>query len=252
MSVTEIDCARIEAGDLEARYLSDRLTDEEAEAFEAHYFACDKCWTSLQRAIEMRAALTNAVGPAAATAPDALQTHRAHNAGFDIARDLTRTSVPDVRRADRHGPADGVAYDATRARRSRRWWPLAAAASVAVVVAGVWRMGGTRPPGGAGTEVVRGANAALSVHATVVGTDLRAAWPHVAQADIYRVRLFTASGTLVLERETPDTSIAVVGRALASVQDDSFLYWEIEALDPLRHVVARSPLTRAPRAPDSR
>jgi len=40
-----------------ARYLAGRLTDDEAEAFEAHYFGCDRCWAEVRTARELRAAL---------------------------------------------------------------------------------------------------------------------------------------------------------------------------------------------------
>jgi hypothetical protein len=49
-------CAGVEEGDYEARYLADRLTPAEAAAYEAHYFGCERCWASLRRATEARAA----------------------------------------------------------------------------------------------------------------------------------------------------------------------------------------------------
>lgn len=40
-----------------ARYLAGRLAEHEAEAFEAHYFACDRCWKEVRAAQELRSAL---------------------------------------------------------------------------------------------------------------------------------------------------------------------------------------------------
>jgi CHAT domain-containing protein/tetratricopeptide (TPR) repeat protein len=51
------DCAAVEDQDLVSRYLARKLSPEEAEAFEEHYFGCDRCWAEVQRATELRAAL---------------------------------------------------------------------------------------------------------------------------------------------------------------------------------------------------
>jgi hypothetical protein len=56
MSVTALTCADVESRDLEARYVAGRLGAAEAADYEAHYFGCDTCWPSLQRATELRAA----------------------------------------------------------------------------------------------------------------------------------------------------------------------------------------------------
>ena len=56
MPESTLTCAEVESGDYEARYLADRLTPAEAEEYEAHYFGCERCWTSLRRATEARAA----------------------------------------------------------------------------------------------------------------------------------------------------------------------------------------------------
>ena len=55
MSDPTADCPFDEDVDIEARYLSGRLSEEEAEAFEAHYFACDRCFALVQRGAEIRA-----------------------------------------------------------------------------------------------------------------------------------------------------------------------------------------------------
>jgi hypothetical protein len=58
MPALPIICADVEARDLEAHYLAGRLQAADIEAYEAHYFGCDRCWRSLKRATEARAAFT--------------------------------------------------------------------------------------------------------------------------------------------------------------------------------------------------
>lgn len=54
-----ITCADVESRDLEAAYLAGRLSPDDAAAYEAHYFGCDRCWPALQRATELRATLAH-------------------------------------------------------------------------------------------------------------------------------------------------------------------------------------------------
>ena len=56
--------------DVARRYAAGTLGVDEATTFEAHYFACDRCWRDLRRALEIRAALADGV-PEAAPAPRA-------------------------------------------------------------------------------------------------------------------------------------------------------------------------------------
>jgi CHAT domain-containing protein len=49
-----------------SRYVTEQLPEAEAEAFEKHYFGCERCWNEVQRATEIRAALA---GSAAAPKP---------------------------------------------------------------------------------------------------------------------------------------------------------------------------------------
>jgi hypothetical protein len=51
-----LDCARPEQQDLVARYVGGRLGEAEAQAFEAHYFGCERCWAEVQAAAEIREA----------------------------------------------------------------------------------------------------------------------------------------------------------------------------------------------------
>jgi len=55
MPETAVDCRRVEEEDLIGRYLRDELSPAEAEAFEMHYFECDRCWPLVQAATGVRA-----------------------------------------------------------------------------------------------------------------------------------------------------------------------------------------------------
>lgn len=59
MPQTVLTCADVDAADLEAAYLQQRLDDERQAAYEAHYFACERCWSRLRRATEVRAAFAS-------------------------------------------------------------------------------------------------------------------------------------------------------------------------------------------------
>ena len=62
---TVIDCPSAGERDLAVLYLAGRLPEDEAQAFEEHYFACEHCWQDVQRGSELRAALGKpAVAPA--------------------------------------------------------------------------------------------------------------------------------------------------------------------------------------------
>ncbi|MGH9456969.1 MAG: hypothetical protein ACRD2J_04940 [Thermoanaerobaculia bacterium] len=50
--------------DVAARYVQGRLAEDEAERFEAHYFACEACWAEVQGGIALRAATSRPAAPA--------------------------------------------------------------------------------------------------------------------------------------------------------------------------------------------
>ncbi|MGH7508914.1 MAG: hypothetical protein ACREMZ_05545 [Gemmatimonadales bacterium] len=58
MSANAVTCELVEQRDLDTRYLTGRLSQEDAEAFEAHYFACERCWGLVQQGLEVQAAVT--------------------------------------------------------------------------------------------------------------------------------------------------------------------------------------------------
>ena len=60
---TRVECDFDEA--MAERYVAGRLAEAEAEAFEAHYFGCDRCWREVRTAQELRSALEPARSPRA-------------------------------------------------------------------------------------------------------------------------------------------------------------------------------------------
>jgi hypothetical protein len=54
MTDLPITCDQVDRDGLDARYLAGTLDPALAEAFEAHYFACDRCWALVQRGAEVR------------------------------------------------------------------------------------------------------------------------------------------------------------------------------------------------------
>jgi CHAT domain-containing protein/Flp pilus assembly protein TadD len=69
-----LDHASIEEQDLVSRYVGQKLSPEEAEAFEEHYFGCDQCWDEVQAATEVRAALQAQVATPRETAPKTVES----------------------------------------------------------------------------------------------------------------------------------------------------------------------------------
>lgn len=56
MDNLQITCDRVDREDLDTRYLAGSLNEELAEAFEAHYFGCDRCWALVHQGVEVRSA----------------------------------------------------------------------------------------------------------------------------------------------------------------------------------------------------
>ncbi len=201
MSLNEITCALVDEGELDTRYLAGSLSEEEAEAFEAHFFGCERCWELVHQGLAVQSAF----------------------------------------HAD--PPARSPAISATPARANRRWWGLAAAAAVAAVAFGMWWTG-FQPQPSLPEDVFRGESTALLVVATSDSADLTASWPRVTGADVYRVRLYGADGSMAIERETPDTSVSVPLDSIAAGRDAG-VFWQVQALDRLRNSVGMSDLIRA-------
>ncbi len=208
MDSTGVTCARVEEEDLDTRYLAGKLSEEEAERFEEHYFACDRCWSAVQRGLDVRAA-------------------------------NERAAVAQVRRpaltVERGTPARATAAT------GRRWWPAAIAASVAIVAIGIWQ-GGELSNIGSTTDGLRGPADTIRAVASVRGGNLVVSWAPSANADRYGVRLQKIDAALVIDRVVNDTSLSISRDSLPGVADGERVYWEIRAFDALRRTVARSAL----------
>ncbi|MEO7138027.1 MAG: hypothetical protein ABI037_09950 [Gemmatimonadales bacterium] len=203
MSANEVTCELVDERDLDTRYLSGRIIPEEAEAFEAHFFGCERCWGLVHQGLAVRSAFQ----------PDA-----------SLAGSSSRPVSPQPSAA-------------------RRWWGLAAAAGIGAVAFGVWGVG-SRSEDSKPEDVLRGDRAPFVLVPAADRAALTATWPGITDADVYRVRLYAAEGTLVAERELSDTTVALVRDSLQMLPGGD-LFWEVQALDRLRNPIARSELTRA-------
>ncbi len=210
-SMRTLDCDRVDREDVVASYLNGHIPADEAEAFERHYFGCERCWTEVQRAIELRAALKQ----------DAPATPIAG-------------AVPPVRHAAR-----------------RVWWPWIAAAATIVLVAGIWQANRTSTPpaseGPAVTDVVRSpSDSGFSVQITRSAPGrVQLQWPAQPKAARYVVKISAADGTPVLTREVSTASIDFGPEDLGSHTTQP-LVARIETLDVLGAVISSSARTSIP------
>ena len=204
MEPTQITCARVDEEDLDARYLAGTLSEEEAEAFEEHYFACDRCWSTVQLGRDVRAA----------------SDRRASAAALEVRR---------------------VAPAGARAISRARWMPVAIAAALTLVAVGLWQRSDPRAviPS---SDPLRGPNDSIPAVASVSGRTLMLRWQPVPDADRYRVRLQRSDASVVLERLIANTAVSVVRDSLPEVDDGERVYWEVQALDGIRRTIARSRL----------
>lgn len=203
-----IDCADVRDGDMVSRYLADRLSEPEAEAFEAHYFACEACWRAVEAAMALRATAGGEREPAA--------------------RDASSGAAP--------APGRRAGW--------RRWIPAAAAAVVAVGV-GVWLSGPGGAPD-AGGDRLRGEAADAAVITEWTDEGLRVRWDEVAAATAYVVQIFDAGGTLREEIETEGTEMVLPrDRSPGSPAAGSRLL-RVQALDGVGQPLSTSALVPVP------
>jgi hypothetical protein len=208
MSSTHVTCDRVEQEALDARYLAGTLSEEEADAFEEHYFGCDRCWSAVQLGLDVRAA--------SKTSKDA--------------------HVRPRELVVEHGTASRAA-----ATTRRRWWPVALAASIAIVAVGIWRFGDVSNIWSTGAAL-RGPADSIRAVASVRGQDLMVSWERKANADRYGVRLQKRDATLILDRAVNDTLLSIARDSLTAVADGERVYWEVRAFDALRRTIAHSSL----------
>lgn len=221
METRQLTCAEIDRDDLGERYLAGRLSEPDAESFEAHYFECERCWSAVSRALEVRAAEAS-VEPFSTVAPAPRTDARVPRSRNDLA-----VAVPSSGRPERR-----------RVAAPLRWGALAAAASLLLAVS-LWRPSGE--PDARAPAPVRGVTDTLHVVAGVANGELEATWRPARDAERYRARLLTSNARLLLERETADTTVSVRIDALGAEATDT-VYWDVHALDRLLRVTARSGL----------
>jgi len=170
-----------------ARYLAGRLADAEAEAFEAHYFGCERCWAEVRAAQELRAALVPKASPAS----------------------------------------------------RRPWVPLAAAAALLGAL-GTWML---VRPGAEGDRVYRaGRSSELDLSVSVGEAGVGISWPATPGARLYRVRVVTAEGALVTEREVAASPALLEKERLPA----TLLYVSVQALGQDGQVLAASSPRKLP------
>lgn len=190
-------------------YLKNRLAEDQAEAFEQHFFACERCWQEVERGIELRAAW--AAWPAWAA-----RTER------------SATSAPKTR------PARSLTG-------GRSWRPLVAAAA-AVLAVGIWLqwpLGIERSE----PEVLRGADERLSLSLSIEATPeaVTLTWAEVPATEVYLLEIFASDGRLLVEEETNKLTIAVMTETLRAAGSGRLLA-RVQALDALRQVALSSEL----------
>lgn len=216
MPEQEINCPYGDDSDIDARYLAGVLSAAESEAFEEHYFSCDRCFAAVQRGNEIRAALSLPASTDTIESPPIV--------------------IPLIRRR----------------RRFSAWQPALAAAAAVILILGVRQLNAPRRsasvlPPVSGSDAPRGAAPALTLTSHATTAVLVAAWSPPSAARSYRVRLLATDGSLLFEREIADTSIMLSRDLLRGAK--SPVYWEVQALDALRSVVAISPIVQAQTAP---
>jgi len=231
MADQALDCAHVDEEDYEVRYVQGALSAEEAEAFEEHYFGCDRCWSALERALDLHAAREE---HAASASVSATPTGASASPPLTVAPPGVGGTGPTLRLSSRSG---------TRPRPwASHWWQAAAAAALILMV-GTWRWQRGHAALVGPIDAERGTAADLHVRPSTRRDSLGATWSPVRGAEEYRVRLFTADGTLLIERELKDTAVSVARAAVGGVPSGAF--WSVEAVDATRRSLARSRLTPA-------
>ena len=178
--------------DIRSLYLAGKLPEKDAEAFEAHYFICDRCAEAVETGAKLRMALENVPVHAAPAA----------------------------------------------ARAARTWLPLAAAAAIALVAAGIWIA--RRPAELPDRTVLRGGltrDFAVRVETRPNGTT-EASWLPPPGATAYVVRVVRPDGLEIWKTETREPRAAIPLSALTSAGPVEKLLVEVEALDARGRVIS--------------
>jgi len=178
--------------EIRSLYLAGKLPAKDAEAFEAHYFICERCAEAVEMGAKLRMALEN------------VPVHAA--------------------------PAS--------ARAARTWLPLAAAAAIALVAAGIWTA--RRPTELPDRPVLRGGltgDFAVRVETGPSGAT-EASWQPPRGATAYVVRVVRPDGLEIWKTETREPHAAIPLSELTSAGPVEKLLVEVEALDARGRVIS--------------
>jgi hypothetical protein len=133
-----LTCELVDQRELDRRYVAGELEEEEAAAFEEHFFGCDRCWGLVRAGAGVRAAPARRV-PAAAPARRAWWKPLALAAGLGVLAfgasrlaDPGNTVDPNALRGGEDGVA--VAIQLSGGRWQVAWSPVPGAASYRVRV----------------------------------------------------------------------------------------------------------------------
>ncbi len=161
----------------------------------------------------------------------------AHYFGCEICAEDVRVSS-ELR--DAYGRL-AVAPATPASRPTRTWLPLAAAAAVCLAALGVWQAG-RRAPVEPEPPVVRGsatAELAVRIEAGSPGK-INVAWPANPDASTYVVRVLSPDAVEVWKSEVGEPRLEIDPAILPPPAAGSSLLVQVEALDPMRRVVATS------------
>ena len=212
MPEPDTNCPYGDESDIDARYLAGTLSPAESDVFEEHYFSCDRCFAKVQRGNEIAAAL---------------------GAPTQSLKNSRNTPAPI----------------GDRRRRFAAWQPALVAATLVIVALGIrqtFQPRASNQPAFADSsaQASRGGAPVLSLSASTTPNTIVATWSSSPAARSYRVRLLSPDGSLLYTGETPDTSITLSRDLLRDAADKTTAYWDVQALDALRAVVATSPIVQ--------
>ena len=168
----KLNCDEITDRALIEGYVGGRLGEADVEAFESHYLTCERCQSELRLALAIREAL------------------------------------PEVREAGLRAPAEPEVSVISRRLKVRTAAALAAAAVLAgLLLVRPSKLDEESAPAqrdeATGVEVAPSLGAPDGVVAAVESFQ----WSQVPGADLYRITVYDAEGTVVWEVETRDTLI---------------------------------------------
>jgi anti-sigma factor RsiW len=229
-------------------YLAGRLSEAEAEEFEARCLADDMLGAELERALEIRAALTAAASPRdlpTDPADDAaLRAYVSGTAREADAEALEARLFSDDRLAAelervleiRAAMKSSASKAQVRNRRVGGLVPLALAAGVAMLGAGFYWL--QTPP--QSTPLFRGTQQSLALEVEVSGNQVRAQWDAVPGAAGYELRLFERDGRLIRSMEFDTTAGVIDLGSTGSAGTPKAASVDVTALDAFGQSLIRS------------